>query len=251
VVGPLQLEAPRFADGTLQRRFFWDLLLDDDEHLLAAPSRWTSQQRWEWGTLGLKRVPVVDRAVLSDWVAGAGRPVAPKSPGTGPIVVGEPVRPTPPPEPPVVSGRVVFAGTGSPGAGTVWLLPTWLLVLLVSGPLLALGLTMVYRPAWRRVPAVFALALPATLAAVAFPAIAPLVVQAAIPGCLLSFLAAGLRRVTEPVVPTVAVPQRFDDHDDDHDDDDDSTRLAAPPSLIVNLDPPSGVRTTPPGRSLS
>ena len=250
VVGPLQLEAPRFAAGTLQRRFFWDLLLDDDEHLLAAPSRWTSQQRWEWGTLGLKRVPVVDRGVLSDWVVGAGRPVAPKSSGAGPIQVGEPVRPTPPPEPPVVSGRVVFAGTGSPGAGTVWLLPTWLLVLLVSGPLLALGLTMVYRPAWRRVPAVFALALPATLAAVAFPAIAPLVVQAAIPGCLLSFLAAGLRRVTEPVVPMVAVPQRFDDHDHEHDHDDDSTRLAAP-SLIVNLDPPAVVRPAPPGRSLS
>jgi hypothetical protein len=109
---------------------------------------------------------------------------------------------------------------------------------------------MVYRPAWRRVPAVFALALPATLAAVAFPAIAPLVVQAAIPGCLLSFLAAGLRRVTEPVVPMVAVPQRFDDHDHDHDHDD-STRLAAAPSLIVNLDPPSAVRPAPPGRSLS
>jgi hypothetical protein len=158
----------------------------------------------------------------------------------------------------VVSGRVVFAGTGSPGAGTVWLLPTWLLVLLVSGPLLALGLTMVYRPAWRRVPAVFALALPATLAAVAFPAIAPLVVQAAIPGCLLSFLAAGLRRATEPAVPMVVLPQRFDDHDhddDDHDDqdhqdDDDSTRLVAAPSLIVNLDPPSVVRPAPPGRSL-
>jgi hypothetical protein len=45
----------------------------------------------------------------------------------------------------------------------------------------------------------------------------------------------------------VAVPQRFHDHDDD----DDSTRLAAPPSLIVNLDPPSVVRPAPPGRSLS
>jgi hypothetical protein len=48
----------------------------------------------------------------------------------------------------------------------------------------------------------------------------------------------------------VAVPQRFDDHDHDHDHDD-STRLAAAPSLIVNLDPPSAVRPAPPGRSLS
>ncbi len=243
VLGPLVLEAPRFAEGTLERRFFWDLLLDDNEHLLAAPVHWTSQQRWEWGTLGLERMPVVARGVLADWVAGAVRGVAQRSTGADPTLGGDPLRPTAPAEPPMVSGRVVFAGTGSPGAGTVWLLPTWLLVLLVSGPLLALGLTMVYRPAWRRVPAVFALALPATLAAVAFPDIAPLVVQAAIPGCLLSFLAAGLRRVTEPVVPMVAVAPAADDHDD-------STRLVSPPSLIVNLDPPSVVRPASPGRSL-
>ena len=101
---------------------------------------------------------------------------------------------------------------------------------------------MVYRPAWRRVPAVFALALPATLAAVAFPAIAPLVVQAAIPACLLSFLAALLRRGAGEVDPTVAPPRPLPL--------DDSTRFASNPSLIVNLAPPSGVRTESPGRVL-
>jgi hypothetical protein len=131
----------------------------------------------------------------------------------------------------------------------VWLLPTWLLVLVVSGPLLALGLTMVYRPAWRRIPAVFALALPATLAAVAFPDIAPLVVQAAIPACLLSLLAAGLRRVTDRVPPPLVLPSaRADDGDDG---DDASTRLVTAPSLIVNIEAPSVVRPAPPGRSLS
>ena len=242
VVGPLLLEAPRFADGTLQRRFFWDLILDDDEHLLAGPAQWTSQQRWEWGALGLKRAPIVSRGVLAEWVSGAVRSAVPRSAVADPTGGGDSARSNVPQEPPVVSGRVVFAGTGSPGSGTVWLLPTWLLVLLVSGPLLALGLTMVYRPAWRRVPAVFALALPATLAAVAFPAIAPLVVQAAIPACLLSFLAALLRRGAGEVDPTVAPPRPLPL--------DDSTRFASNPSLIVNLAPPSGVRTESPGRVL-
>ena len=242
VVGPLLLEAPRFAEGTLQRRFFWDLILDDDEHLLAGPAQWTSQQRWEWGALGLKRAPIVSRGVLADWVSAAVRSAVPRSAVADPIGGSDPARSNVPQEPPVVSGRVVFAGTGSPGSGTVWLLPTWLLVLLVSGPLLALGLTMVYRPAWRRVPAVFALALPATLAAVAFPAIAPLVVQAAIPACLLSFLAALLRRGAGEVDPTVAPPRPLPL--------DDSTRFASNPSLIVNLAPPSGVRTESPGRVL-
>lgn len=245
VVGPLVLEAPQFAEGTLQRRFYWELLLDDDEHLLAGPVRWTSQQRWEWWALGLRRVPVVSRAVLADWMVGAARSAAPRSPVADLTKDGDPARPTLSAELPVASGRIVFAGTGSPGSGAVWLIPTWLLVLMVSGPLLALGLTMVYRPAWRRIPAVFALALPATLAAVAFPDIAPLVVQAAIPAMLLSLLAAALRRLTDPLPAgvVVAAPRAAADEDA-------STRLVTPASLIVNLDNASEARSVPQGRSL-
>ena len=98
--------------------------------------------------------------------------------------------------------------------------------LAVSGPVLALGLAMVYRPGWRRLPAVLALLLPATLAAVTFPSIAPLVVQGAIPGVVLSLLAAILRRATvaEATGPDV-VPAATS-----------STRLVSPPSLVVNVD---------------
>jgi hypothetical protein len=104
---------------------------------------------------------------------------------------------------------------------------------------------MVYRPAWRRIPAVFALALPATLAAVAFPDIAPLVVQAAIPAMLLSLLAAALRRLTDPLPAgvVVAAPRAAADEDA-------STRLVTPASLIVNLDNASEARSVPQGRSL-
>ncbi len=242
LVGPVTLQAPQLPEGTLQRRFYWEVMLAEHEHVLAAPVRWTPQQRWEWGTLGLHRVPVVSRSVLADWVATAARSAVPRSLPADQGKVGEEGRPGASVEPSLVAGRSLFAGTGAPGVGRVWVVPTWLLVLAVSGPLLALGLAMVYRPGWRRLPAVFALALPATMAAVAFPDLAPLVVQAAIPGITLSLLAGALHRATDAVAgtgpserPRVAVGS--------------STRMVSSPSLIVNVDPPSERLVSPPGRA--
>ena len=222
IVGPVTLETPRFPSGTLERRFFREIHLPEDEHLLGASSRWTPQQRWTWRAGGLWREPVVSRAVLAEWIAatlraGRTRPGEP-DPSADPLRLGTFD------DAPLLGGRAVFAGTGSPGRGQVWLLPTWALVLAVSGPLLGVGLAMAYRPGWRRLPAVFALVLPAMLAAVAFPAIAPLVVQAALPGLALSLLAAMLRRAAEPAAP--AVERAVDGS---------SSRVAAAPSLVVNV----------------
>jgi hypothetical protein len=241
LLGAITLEAPRFPDGTLQRRFYWEVLLAENEHVVAAPIRWTPQQRWEWGTLGVHRVPVVTRGVLAEWVASAARSAVARS--NAPVDStrpGDTVRSVAAVEPPLLSGRSLFAGTGVPGVGLVWVVPTWLLVLIVSGPLLALGLAMVYRPGWRRLPAVFALALPATFAAVAFPDLAPLVVQAAIPGISLSFLAAGLRKVGEPVGGSRSW-RRPDDRGS-------SVPMGSAPSLVVNVDAPSDTHTAAPGR---
>lgn len=219
VVGPVTLEAPRFPAGTLERRYYWEILAAQNEHVIGASSRLTPQQRWIWWTGGLRRESLVSRATLADWVTGALRAGPDAAPG-GVLR-----------ERPVVPGRALFAGTGAPGRGRVWLVPTWLLVLAVSGPVLALGLAMVYRPGWRRLPAVLALLLPATLAAVTFPSIAPLVVQGAIPGVVLSLVAAALRRATvegDAFVADVPPPVTA------------STRLASPPSLVVNVDDDSG-----------
>lgn len=219
IVGPVALEAPAFPAGTLERRYYWEVLASRNEHVIGASSRLTPQQRWIWWSGGLRREALVSRATLADWITTALRAGADGAPAG--IVRDRPV----------VSGRALFAGTGVPGRGRVWLVPTWLLVLGVSGPVLALGLAMVYRPGWRRLPAVLALLLPATLAAVAFPSIAPLVVQGAIPGVALSLVAAALRRATVDTPPERpdAVPP-FPS----------STRLASPPSLVVNVGDDTG-----------
>jgi len=128
--------------------------------------------------------------------------------------------------------------------GRIWVVPTWLLVLAASGPVLALGLLGVYLPWLRTVPVVLGLAVVAGLAAAAFPELAPLVVQAAVPGAALAALAAALRFVLDerspmppPRVPAAVVSASS------------LTQVAPQPSLIINpSSPPQREGATAVGR---
>lgn len=93
---------------------------------------------------------------------------------------------------PLVERRAVYSGVGSPGSGNAWVMQTWLLVLLISGPVLALGLSFVYRRSMQRSAVVLTIAACLAMAAVFFVDLAPLIAQAALPGVSLSLLAAGL-----------------------------------------------------------
>lgn len=169
------LEAPRFPAGTVVRRFCWELHVAADEHVIVPPTGWTPQQRWQWGQFGPEYVPLVTRAALADWISAA----AQRRPAAGDV--------------PVAERRVVYAGVGDPGTAAVWVAPTWLLVLVVSGITLAAGLALVYRAALRRVPIMLSIGACLSLAAALVPDLAPLAGLAAIPGVLLSLLAAALR----------------------------------------------------------
>jgi len=195
-------------------------------------------------------VPVVSRGVLAAWVSantgpaieqggsdgrGAGRAVVP--PEAGKSVFGI--------DAPLAERRAIYSGVGPPGVARVWVAPTWLLVLVVSGAVLAIGLSLVYQPWLRRVPVVLTLGVAATLAAAVIPDIAPLICQAALPGVALSLLAAGLRAFVDrphhsprPRLAPVASNS--------------STRFVPPPSIVIAssaLRPQEGVSAT--GRSAS
>ena len=239
------LEPPLFAAGTVQRRFYWELRLEADEHVVVPPSRWTSQQRWEWTPLGPERRPIVSREVLDGWVRAETAPA--REAGDRPTRRDV--------ELPVAERRAVYSGVGPPGAARVWMMPTWLLVLAVSGPVLAAGLALVYRQGLRRVSVVTAAGACLAIAAALLPDLAPLVAQAAIPGMALSLVAALLRVFIDrgpaadrgrtdrmqPPRPQVAVVSASS-----------LTRAVSPPSLIVA---PSSLRqadsVTTPGRSAS
>lgn len=238
------LQAPRFPAGTLERRFYWELLLEPHEHPIGHPAGWTSQQRWTWGTFGLHLEPVVARDVLAEWLSSncAGAVEQPGSvarlsadgrglPATRPTV-----------DVPAVGQRLVYSGVGSPDSGRIWVVPTWLLVLSVSGPMLAGGLLGLYLPSLQTVPVGLGLAVMAGLAAAAFPETAPLVVQAAMPGASLVALAAAMRFLLggrSPSPPPWSAPAVVSASS--------MTQVAPQPSLIIN--PPSTAdRTAAPAR---
>jgi hypothetical protein len=99
----------------------------------------------------------------------------------------------------------VYAGVGDPGAAVIWVAPTWLLVLVVSGIALAVGLALVYRATLRRVPVVLSIGAGVALVAALVPDLAPLAGLAAVPGVALSLLAAALRAFIDR--PAVRLPQ--------------------------------------------
>ena len=209
----VDLDAPAFLQGTIERRFYWEVLLEPDDHAIRRTGRWTSQQRWEWSGFGLQQVSVVSRGALAAWLAAAAGDAAVDSPR----LRGDP---------PGAGQRVVYSGVGPPGSVRLWVVPTWLLVLAVSGPILAVGLLGVYQSWMRRGPAVLATMAVISLAAAMAPDLAPLVAQAAIPGVALTALAAALSGWLwmpgmRPARPAGAVSASS------------LTQAAAPPSLII------------------
>ena len=229
----VSLQSPLFPSGTLQRRFYWELLVEPDEHAIGHPGGWTSQQRWEWGPLGFHRGPVVSRDMLAAWLNSS---CVPAQQAAG---LPASMRSLPPPrlaaDVPGDGPRVVFSGVGPPGMGRIWVVPTWFLVTVASGPVLALGLLGVYLPWLRTVPVVLSLAVVASLAAAVFPALAPLVAQAALPGAALVALAAVLRFVLDTRSPTPLpsrVPPAFVSASS-------LTQVAPQPSLIINPSSPA------------
>lgn len=227
------LEPPSFPIGTQQRRFYWELLLEPDQHALGHPAGWTSQQRWTGGPLGLHRVPLVTREALVSWfdaalAAPTGSPFDQAGADAVPVVATR--RSV---DAPVDGPRLVFAGIGSPPPGRIVVLPTWLLVLCASGTALGAGLALVYRPALCRLPVLVGVAAVAGLAVAVFPDVAPAVAQAAVPGAVLALAAAGLRPVVEGW--TVAPRDRGPGGGT-------SSRTAvAPPASLIIKPPASGV----------
>jgi hypothetical protein len=219
----VRLEPPLFPEGTLLRRFYWELRLESDEHVVVPPRRWTSQQHWGWDGWWLDRIPIVSRDVLAAWVGG-NTGLANGPPASGPGAVGATAASS---DPPLAERRAVFSGVGSPGTSRVLVVPTWLLVLAVSGPVLAVGLAMVYRPTVRRPAVVVSIAAGLAMAAAAVPDLIPLAALSAAPGVALSLLAAGLHalvnRTARPARP-VFMPAVSSDT---------STRFLPNPSIVI------------------
>jgi len=179
---PLPLAAAAFDPPVIERRFYWTIHTRSDERVFGIPRTWTSQQRWRPAAIGWTQESAVGDAELAAWIDA----VALGGDGEPPRI-----------DPPLAGRSCTFAGIGLPAPAVAWLVPDWLVLLASSGAALGLGLAVVYRPAFRRLPVVILAAATAGLLAALVPAVAPLVLQAAVPGVGLAVAAWALRRVTE------------------------------------------------------
>lgn len=220
------LVPPRFAEDVVERRFAWEIESRPDEWLVGAPATWTSQQRWRWRGLLPDREPEVLHRELIDRVAAAA--------AADGLPAGETTA-----EP--LGRRAVYAGVGGPGTATVWLLPTWFLVLVCSGAALSVGMACQRVAALRRQAAWLGMAGAAVLAAAAAPDLATLAALAAVPGAALAGLAWILSRLTAPgsgsrgrPVPPAASSL---------------TRAVNPPSLLISGSAAQGDSVTTTGRA--
>jgi hypothetical protein len=182
---PIELAAPTFAAPTSERRFYWTILARGDERVVGVPAAWNSQQVWEPAGFGWRQRPAVTEADLASWIAAA---------ADGDAERGPPVSR----EPPLTGRLFAFSGLGPPAPVVAWLVPDWLILLVSSGASLALGLAILYRPWLRRVPVLVVLAAALGFLAAVAPSVAPLVAQAALPGCGLAVAAWALRAVLDP-----------------------------------------------------
>jgi hypothetical protein len=181
---PLPMASPTFADDVLQRRFYREVLASADDNLFGVPARWTSQQHWTWTGAGWQPRSGTSQDDLVKWITMAsGKSLS------SPLMADEPA---------LRQSRFVFAGVGAPGRSTVWLMPTWFIVLVASGVTLAIGLLFVYWPSLVRTPTLLALMTTIGLFAAASPDTAVLVGQAAVPGAVMASIAALLRRFLDP-----------------------------------------------------
>ena len=175
----IELIPPTFVQGVQQRRFYWEVHVPSNQHAISSPQRWTAQQQWVWGTFGLERQPFVSREQLAVWVRTNAGQVWSRDRDS--VDAG------------LVTRRVVYSGVGVPGTETLMMAATWLIVLSISGPVLVVGLLMVYVSVFRSPWVVLVASSIFMMLASALPGLLPLLIQGALPGVLLSLVAAGMR----------------------------------------------------------
>ena len=159
--------------GRALSQVYWQIVLPGDEHVIRSPGRLSSASRWQWlGSFWGQR-PVMSQPELEEW-SEASSQIGPTTAQNEYLYTGLA---------PVLSIEFITA-------------PRWLIVLIASSAVLAIGLVWIYVPAARQGWIVAATACLIAALAVAFPVPALLFAQAAAIGVVVALLALLLKRAT-------------------------------------------------------
>ena len=183
--GRMLLQAARLEEPHWIRRGYWQLIVPEDEHLLAVGSPYLSESQWRWNQLFWSPAGSWEQSQLEDWI-GASRQEAV----------------------PTATHRYLFSVTGEMPSleATSW--DRRGLILIASGFVLAVGLLFLYWPVLRHPLVIVAMGVVLATLALIQPPLAILIAQTAALGTALLLVACGLewlytrRRVERPAPPT-------------------------------------------------
>jgi hypothetical protein len=168
--GTLTVPMPRIAGARGAQRWWWQLVLPPDEHLIGEPRGWVAQPQWRWRAGWIERGMSGSQRDLEQSVAASAQAA-------------------PPPQ----TNQYLFSTFVPAGDVQVWVADRPTLVLLASGILLAAGLLVVYLPWFRHPLWAWAVSLVALGSAVLSPSLALALFQAGLAGIVLALLGLVLR----------------------------------------------------------
>lgn len=169
--GGVEFAFPRLGDNHWVQRWYWQLLLPQDEHLVSSPAGLTSERQWTLHGWGWQRTPLLEQGDLEAWVG-----VEPSRVDSG------------------GTNRYLFSGMTPRQECRVRTAGRSLVVLIASGVVLLVGLILIHVRAMRR-PQCLVVAAAALVAGVIWwPDASRLLAQAASLGLVLTLLAMVLER---------------------------------------------------------
>lgn len=163
--GRLKLAFPQIGSGVWNRRLYWQLVLPQNEHVLADPKGYVSESRWAFQGYCWGRQPSLTQAELETWVGAEPR----TAPSEGLNVY-------------------LFSTLGAIEGGEVTLAGRAWIVLLSSGGALLVGLLLVYLPSLRHPVTLLALAFGLLIAGMIYPEPTILLAQTSSIGLILAIL---------------------------------------------------------------
>lgn len=179
-----ELTPPHLVGATALSQIYWQIVLPGDEHVIRSPSRMSSASQWQWLGSFWGQHPVMSQSDLEKWVQASAQVV-----------------------PTDAQSEYLYTGLSRVSPIVLITAPRWLIVLLSSFAVLALGLMWIYVPAVRQGWILVALACVIAGLAVTFPIPALLLAQAAALGVIVVLLSLLLdRMISRPTHWPVIMP---------------------------------------------
>jgi hypothetical protein len=178
-----RLTPPQLLGNASLSHVYWQVVLPGDHHVVRSPARMTSSGEWQWLGSFWGRRPRLAQNELEAW-ADASEQMAPAA----------------------EQNQYLYMGLAKPLSIEIITAPRWLIVLVTSSVVLAIGLAWLYLPVAHRHWVWVAFACVLAALAVAFPVPAILLGQASVLGAIAALAAMTLRRfVRRPALIPISV----------------------------------------------